>query len=441
MSLIENILTKLDNKKNIETTPSTDFLYDKIANPEKLNSTLIKKFSKSDKEDKSENIEKKISSPKSPKEEKEEKEKEEEEKSDNGEASDNKLFDDFMAAENKQEEKKKSEKEEEKEEKEEIVENIPLKEDTPKKYDTPKNEYSEKKQSASFVSNTNQRTNGGYFNKDLHREEAHKYFTNKDKDRYEGFDSAEELEMKKLELLYKILDLSKKGIKFSKSYSMADSYKVMLYEYKLHWEINQKTQGKNMIGSLVFSGCQILEFMNQKFDPFGADLKGWSLDVKDKIDNNTMDDNFGDLYDIYLKDKGGVRPEIALLFTLVTSAAYYSTTKGMLGKFESSINAESILNKIKLQQAQQAQQQQAQQQSSVSSQQMYHQYQNIPPQQNTQYQSYFQNQQFQQQPQQTQQPQQKKTQVLEPSKLQKPLVSEHDEISKKINKQNLKETK
>jgi hypothetical protein len=69
-----------------------------------------------------------------------------------------------------------------------------------------------------------------------------------------------------------------------------------------------------------------MEFLNNRYDPVGAKLDGWSESVNENIED--YDEIFEELYDKY-KDKSKVAPEVRLIMSLGLSAALCHVTNTM----------------------------------------------------------------------------------------------------------------
>lgn len=210
-----------------------------------------------------------------------------------------------------------------------------------------KEQFNQHQQSESLVTNTELRKTykKSPVNKnDFHRQQASKY--KKQAVDFEGFESQEALDEAKLRVITKMCQMAKKGVKFSKNYSMRDSYSSMNYECKLHTELKTKANGVSMLSNFILGGCQMVEFFNERYDPFGADLSGWTANVGDQINNGSMEDNLSDLYDIYMKDKKNMKPEFVLMFTLVSSAISFSVVKKIINNHKSSMSKVELQRKL-----------------------------------------------------------------------------------------------
>ena len=138
--------------------------------------------------------------------------------------------------------------------------------------------------------------------------------------------SKEDLLMEKFRLLKKIETLEKKGVEFSKKYTMESSMAEMQGEYDSIVEEKKKQTSIKFQANMMLSVVNGIEFLNGKFDPFDINLDGWSEQINDNITD--YDEIFGELYDLY-KDKTHVSPWIRLLFQLGGSGLMVHMTNTM----------------------------------------------------------------------------------------------------------------
>lgn len=133
---------------------------------------------------------------------------------------------------------------------------------------------------------------------------------------------------KKLEKFAKLMHIKNNlGIKLTQDYSLNSKYEDMEFELQYHTNVMNKKKGVELWKSFISNGVTALEFMNDRFDPFGFKLNGWSEHVKVGIDD--YDEVLGELYEKY-KGKGKkMEPEIKLLIMIVTSAATFHASKAL----------------------------------------------------------------------------------------------------------------
>jgi hypothetical protein len=133
---------------------------------------------------------------------------------------------------------------------------------------------------------------------------------------------------KKLEKFAKLMHLKNNcGIKLTQDYSLNSKYEDMEFELQYHTNMMNKKKGVELWKSFISNGITAVEFMNDRFDPFGFKLNGWSEHIKVGIDD--YDEVLGELYEKY-KGKGKkVEPEIKLLIMIITSAATFHASKSL----------------------------------------------------------------------------------------------------------------
>jgi hypothetical protein len=131
---------------------------------------------------------------------------------------------------------------------------------------------------------------------------------------------------KKLEKFAKLMHLKNNlGIKLTQDYSLNSKYEDMEFELQYHTNVMNKKKGVELWKSFISNGVTAMEFMNERFDPFGFKLGGWSEHIKVGIDD--YDEVLGELYEKY-KGKGKkIEPEIKLMIMIVTSAATFHASK------------------------------------------------------------------------------------------------------------------
>ena len=66
--------------------------------------------------------------------------------------------------------------------------------------------------------------------------------------------------------------------------------------------------------------------LNNKFDPLGIDLDGWSEAMTYNMDNQDYDEVMAELYEKY-KSVGNMSPEMKLIFMIISSAAFFTISK------------------------------------------------------------------------------------------------------------------
>lgn len=131
----------------------------------------------------------------------------------------------------------------------------------------------------------------------------------------------EDIELKKLEMLRKLGELSQQGIKLSQNYNMESDLKSMEYEYQLHRSIKSKKMGIEWMSNFMILMVNGLEVFNEKYDPFSLKLTGWGDQTK--RDMPEYFDVFGELYEKWAGSGKGMSPEMKLLFMIVMGAGKF----------------------------------------------------------------------------------------------------------------------
>jgi hypothetical protein len=138
--------------------------------------------------------------------------------------------------------------------------------------------------------------------------------------------SEEEIINAKREILYQFERMERKGMQLPRKFTMASSLEEMRLELdrlKKDREIDQSVKFQRKVMMTVVTGAELL---NNKFDPVGARLDGWSESINDNIDD--YDEVFEELHDKY-KGKAKMAPEFKLMFMLGGSAFMFHMTNTM----------------------------------------------------------------------------------------------------------------
>lgn len=147
-------------------------------------------------------------------------------------------------------------------------------------------------------------------------------------------EDVEKEKREKAELLTKLTRLENKGYTLSRRFTMDNTLDEIKQEFdrlsdQRNLEASLKFQRQMMMGFVTGA-----ELLNNKFDPFGWQLDGWSESVHENVDE--FDEVFEELYDKY-KTRGAMPPEARLLFMLAGSGFMFhmsnqffrSKTQGM----------------------------------------------------------------------------------------------------------------
>lgn len=138
--------------------------------------------------------------------------------------------------------------------------------------------------------------------------------------------SEEDILNAKREMLYQFERMERKGIQLPRKFTLAsnlEEMKVELDRLKRDREVDQSVKFQRKVMMTIVTGAELL---NNKFDPVGARLDGWSESINDNIDD--YDEVFEELHDKY-KGKAKMAPELKLLFMLGGSAFMFHMTNTM----------------------------------------------------------------------------------------------------------------
>jgi len=137
-----------------------------------------------------------------------------------------------------------------------------------------------------------------------------------------------EIKFKKMEFLAKLMHIKNSGLELSKHYNMDSDLEDMENEVKYHSDIQTKKNGIQLAKSFMCNAITGLEFLNDKYDPFGFKLKGWSEQVK--VNKEDFDDVFSDLIEKYKSNSKKLEPELKLFIMLAMSAGTFHMTQNMM---------------------------------------------------------------------------------------------------------------
>ena len=138
--------------------------------------------------------------------------------------------------------------------------------------------------------------------------------------------SKEEMLREKFKILRKLEALEKKGVEFSRKYTMESSLAEMQGEYETIVDEKNKKNSMKFQGNMLMAIINGIEFLNNRFDPFDIKLDGWSEQVNENIQD--YDDIFGELFEKY-KSRATMAPELKLLFQLGGSGMMVHMTNTM----------------------------------------------------------------------------------------------------------------
>jgi hypothetical protein len=139
-----------------------------------------------------------------------------------------------------------------------------------------------------------------------------------------------ELKKRKIEMLRKLAEIKDKGYDLSKEYNINSDLEEMEIEHELLKSFATKKEAVTLSKSFLKSAVGILEFLNDKYDPFSFELGGWSKQVVYDCEEHKYDDVIGEIYDKYRGSGKAMEPELRLSLLLIISAGSYHTTKSKL---------------------------------------------------------------------------------------------------------------
>jgi len=137
--------------------------------------------------------------------------------------------------------------------------------------------------------------------------------------------SPEQEQLKKMESLTMLERMDRKGVGGTKM-TIANSLE------EINAEVSRRKDSKGLEASLRFQRSMMttvtsgMEFLNNRYDPVGVKLDGWSESINENIED--YDEIFEELYDKY-KDRTKVAPEVRLIMSLGLSAAMCHLTNTM----------------------------------------------------------------------------------------------------------------
>jgi hypothetical protein len=134
-----------------------------------------------------------------------------------------------------------------------------------------------------------------------------------------------EIRMKKIEMLRKLSEIKTKGYTLSKEYDFNSSLDEMEYEYDLLKSFADKRNGVKIFRSGLLQVVSLVEFLNDKYDPFDFHLSGWGDHMQ--LETESWDDVLEEIYEKYRGTGRKVAPEVRLLLLVIASASAFHFTK------------------------------------------------------------------------------------------------------------------
>lgn len=142
----------------------------------------------------------------------------------------------------------------------------------------------------------------------------------------------DELIHEKVEMLTRIVNLSKDGFTTTKKWNMKDDIDEVRYEcYRLQRESNTKNSVE-MMRHVLISITTLLEMANTHFNPFNLRLQGLSKNMMGNLPS--YDACFVKLHHKYT-GKSSVGPEMQVLFTFLSAAVYQHAENAITQKDDS----------------------------------------------------------------------------------------------------------
>jgi hypothetical protein len=146
----------------------------------------------------------------------------------------------------------------------------------------------------------------------------------------------QQIRMKKTDLLRKLCDLKAQGYQLTREYNFSSDIDEMENEYELLKSFKQRRDGIKLYKNTIVNVCNLVEFFNGKYDPFGADLNGWSEHMSVEVDS--YDEVLEELYEKYKSVGKSFPPELKLLILIGFSASAFHFSKKHMSNIPSSTN-------------------------------------------------------------------------------------------------------
>ena len=140
----------------------------------------------------------------------------------------------------------------------------------------------------------------------------------------------QEIRMKKIELLRKLCEIKSKGYQLSKEYDFNSSLEEMEYEYELLRSFADKRNGVKVFKNGLLQAVSVIEFLNDKYDPFDFQLSGWGEHMSVEVDS--WEDVLEEIYEKYKGSGKKMAPEVKLLWLILASGSAFHFTKSQANK-------------------------------------------------------------------------------------------------------------
>ena len=135
----------------------------------------------------------------------------------------------------------------------------------------------------------------------------------------------QEIRLRKIEMLRKLSEIKAKGFELSKDYDFNSMLEEMEYEYDLLKSFADKRNGVKLFRGGILQAVSVIEFLNDKYDPFDFHLSGWGDHLSVEIDS--WENVLEEVYEKYKGTGKQMAPEIKLLYLVIVSASAFHFTK------------------------------------------------------------------------------------------------------------------
>jgi hypothetical protein len=135
----------------------------------------------------------------------------------------------------------------------------------------------------------------------------------------------QEIRLRKIEMLRKLSEIKAKGFELSKDYDFNSMLEEMEYEYDLLKSFADKRNGVKLFRGGILQAVSVIEFLNDKYDPFDFHLSGWGDHLSVEIDS--WENVLEEIYEKYKGTGKQMAPEIKLLYLVIVSASAFHFTK------------------------------------------------------------------------------------------------------------------
>lgn len=131
---------------------------------------------------------------------------------------------------------------------------------------------------------------------------------------------------RKQEYLYKLDRLEKMGYTSSRKYTIQHDYEDIRGEYERLKKQRDADNAVKFSRKMLMAFVSGSEFLNERFDPFGLKLSGWSEAIMEDLPS--YDEVFEELHEKY-KTKIQMAPELRLLWMVGSSAFMFHLTNSL----------------------------------------------------------------------------------------------------------------